>query len=232
MENRPFDTTHMMWRFSFPTTIIKRHRNEAFFSQGDQADVVFYLENGHVKRTVVSGEGREAVVGILGPGAFFGESCLAGQPVRHLSVTAVTDCVARKIPKAEMSWALKNEAAFSEFFLSYVLTRKIRLEEDLADQLCNPCELRLARTLLSLTEFGESAHSAPVIPRIDQLTLAAMVGTTQPRISFLLHRFKERGLIECVDGLRVNRSLLKIVPACVCERSENCGPDYSILNNL
>jgi CRP/FNR family cyclic AMP-dependent transcriptional regulator len=208
-------------RFSLPTTSIERQRNEAWYAQGEPADAIFYLQNGHVKLSVLSDAGKEAVVGILGPGSFFGESCLADRPLRDSSATALTDCLTEKIAKAEMLCALKKQTAFSEFFLSYVLTRKIQLEEDLADQLCNPCEMRLARMLLSLTSFGQSAQSAPVTPRIDQQTLAAMVGTTQARISFFLRRFRERGLVESADGIRVNRSLLEVIRV----------RDYAILNN-
>ena len=217
-------------QFNFPTITVQRDRNESFYSQGEPADAVFYLENGHVKLTIVSGEGKEAVVGILGPGAFFGESCLAGQTQRESSATALTDCVAKKILKAEMSLALKKQPQFSEFFLSSVLARKIRLEEDLVDQLCNPCELRLARALLLLAEFGQSAQAA-VNPKIDQHTLAAIVGTTQPRISSLLHRFKERGWVECVDRLRINRSLLEMVRVSVRRNSQDYPRNYSILNS-
>ena len=216
--------------FNFPTIITNRYRNESFYSQGEPADAVLYLENGHVKLATVSGEGKQAVVGILGPGEFFGESCLAGRTQRDSSATALSNCVARKIPKAEMLLALKKQPQFSEFFLASVLARKIRLEEDLADQICNPCEVRLARALLLLAEFGQSAH-ATVDPKVDQHTLAAIVGTTQPRISVLLHRFKERGFVECVDRLLINRALL--ANACVrgARNSQKRDPDYSILNS-
>ena len=175
-------------------------------------------------------EGKEAVVGILGPGAFFGESCLAGRTQRESSATALTICAARKISKTEMLLELKKQPQLSELFLSSVLARKIRLEEDLADQICNPCEVRLARALLLLAEFGQSPHAA-VDPKIDQHTLAAIVGTTQPRISFLLHKFKERGLVERVDRLRINRSLLDMVRLPARRNSQQGHPDYSILNS-
>ncbi|MGA8027331.1 MAG: Crp/Fnr family transcriptional regulator [Bryobacteraceae bacterium] len=232
MINHPFEGEPVAQKFDFPTIIVERERNETFYLQGDPADSVFYLENGHVKLTVLSGDGKEAVVGILGPGAFFGESCLADRRETDVSATALTRSVAKKIAKAEMVLALRKQPQFTEFFLSRVLSRKIRLEEDLADQLCNPCEMRLARTLLFFAEFGQGGHSVPVNPRIDQHTLAAMVGTTQPRISFLLHRFKERGFVDCVDRLRVNRSLLELVrvpPAQ--ENSQTSSPDYLLLNN-
>ncbi len=218
-------------KFDFPTIIVERDRNEIFYLQGEPAHAAFYLKSGHIKLTVLSDAGKEAVVGVVGPGAFFGESCLANRPQRESSAAALTNCVTHKIAKAQISLALKTQPQFSEYFLSCVLTRKIRLEQDLADQLCNSCEMRLARILLLLAEFRDGAYSAVVNPRVDQHTLAAMVGTTQPRISFLLHRFRERGLIECVDRLRVNRSLQEIlrVPA-----EENFGDrcrDYPILNN-
>lgn len=231
MINRPFEGKPVAPKFDFPTIIVERDRNEIFYLQGDPADSVFYLENGHVKLTVLSGDGKEAVVGILGPGAFFGESCLAHRRETDVSATALTRSVAKKIAKAEMLLALRKQPQFIEFFLARLLARKIRLEEDLADQLCNPCEMRLARTLLLFAEFGQGGHSVPVSPRIDQHTLAAMVGTTQPRISFLLHRFKERGLVDCVDRLRVNPSLLELVRVPAQENSQNSSPDYPILNN-
>jgi CRP-like cAMP-binding protein len=230
MKENPVPARPVVFKYDLPSTVLERHRNDIFYSQGEPADAVFYIENGHVKLTVLSGDGKEAVLGILGPGSFFGESCVADQPERDSSAIALTECIARKIIKAEMSWALKKRPDFSDFFVSYIIGRKIRLEEDLADQLCNPCEVRLARTLLSLVEFRHSADRAPVIPRIDQHTLAAMVGTTQPRISFLLHKFKERGLIECVERLQVNRSLLEIVPVRTRELFQKPGPNYPILN--
>ena len=231
MKNRPLGAKPVAPDFNFPTITIERDRNEIFYSQGDPADAVFYLENGHIKLAVLSADGKEAVVGILGPGAFFGESCLSDLPDREASATALTKCGAKKITKVELLLALKERPQFTEFFLFSVLARKIRLEEDLADQLCNPCEARLARTLILLADFGQDADSIPVTPRIDQHTLAAMVGTTQPRISFLLHRLKQRGLIDSVDRLRVNRSLLKIVRAPAQDNSQNCCPDYPLLNN-
>ena len=230
MEQTSLHSKSIIRGFNFPTIIVERSRNEVFYSQGEPADAVLYLENGHVKLTILSGEGKEAVVGILGPGAFFGESCLAGRTQRESSATAVTGCTARKIPRAEMLLALKKQPQFSELFLSSVLARKIRLEEDLADQLCNPCEVRLARALLLLAEFGQSAQAA-VNPKIDQHTLAAIVGTTQPRISFFLHRFKERGLVECIDRLRINRSLAELVRLPARKNSRHRRPDYSILNS-
>lgn len=227
MKETVVDAKRGAFGFDLQTTVIKGHRNEIFYSQGDTGDAIFYLENGYVKLTVLSGDGKEAVIGILGRGSFFGESCLVDQAERDSSAVAVTECLARQIAKAEMTGALKNQPEFSDFFLSYIMARKIRLEEDLADQLCNPCEVRLARTLLSLTEFGQSAERAAVIPKIDQHTLAAMVGTTQPRISFLLHRFKERGLIDCVERLQVNRALLEVVPARVFEKPQKLWPELS-----
>jgi CRP/FNR family transcriptional regulator, cyclic AMP receptor protein len=225
-----FDSKPVVAGFSFPTIIIERYRNENLYSQGEPADAVLYLENGHVKLITVSREGKQAVVGILGPGAFLGESCLAGRVQRESSAIALTSCSARKIPKAEMLLALKKQPQFSEFFLSRVLARNIRLEEDLVDQLCNPCEVRLARALLLLADFGPSAQG-DLNPKIDQHTLAAIVGTTQPRISFLLHRFKERGWIECVDRLRINRSLMDLVRLPTRKNSPEPHPDYPILNS-
>ena len=231
MTNPSFHIKSLAPRFDLPAVLVERDRNEIFYSQGDPADSVFYLENGYIKLTALSDEGKRAVVGVLGPGAFFGESCLAGRCERDVSATALTRSVAKKIAKTEILSALRKQPRFTEFFLSRVLARKIRLEEDLADQLWNPCEIRLARTLLLFAQFGRGAHSVPLDPRIDQHTLAAMVGTTQPRISFLLHRFKERGLIDCVDQLRVNRSLLELVRVPAQENSRNFCLNYPLLNN-
>lgn len=199
----------MLTRFSLPNTTIERRRNEIVYLQGDPADAAFYLRQGNVMLTVVDEEGKEAVIAILGPGDFFGEACLASQSFRQSRATTITKCVIARIAKNDLSTALKNHPALAETFLSYVLSRKIHLEADLADQLCHSCEKRLARTLLLLTRFAPDAESS-LLPKINQETLAAMVGTTQPRISVLLDKFKKQGLIQHDDGMRINSSLVKL----------------------
>ncbi|MGA8025734.1 MAG: Crp/Fnr family transcriptional regulator [Bryobacteraceae bacterium] len=216
--NSHFEAKQILSAFGLSTSTIERQRNQIVYAQGDSADAIFYLQSGHVKLTVLSEEGKEAVVAILGTGDFFGETCLGGQARRNSSATAVTNCAITKIAKDEMLRALEAQRGFSEFFLSYVLSRNIHLEADLVDQLCNSCEKRLARILLLLTDSGQSVESARILPKINQETLAAMVGTTQPRISFLLNKFKEKGFIEYGHGLEVNSSLAEHVL-----RDKGCG---------
>lgn len=197
-------------KFGLRAAPIKRQKNQSLYSQGDRADTLFQIQSGHIKLTVLSGAGKEAVIAILGPGEFFGETCLAAQPFRHSSAIAVTKCVVLAIDRNEMARNIKRQPALAEFLLSHVLWRNVQLESDLVDQLCNSCEKRLARTLLLLTHSEPGSDSTAALPKINQETLAAMVGTTQPRISFLLNKFKERGLIEYRQGLQVNSSLAKL----------------------
>jgi len=192
-------------------TMIERQRNQAVYAQGDAANAVFYLQNGHVKLTALSEQGKEAAIAILANGDFFGEACLAGYNFRHETATALTSCLIKKIAKNEMMRTLREHRELAEFFLSYVLSRNVHLQADLVDQLCNSCEKRLARVLLLLASAGQGAGSATIVPKVNQVTLAAMVGTTQPRISFLLNKFREKGFIEYGEELRVNRSLMEIV---------------------
>ncbi len=186
-------------------------RNQVVYSQGDPADAIFYIQNGNIKLTVLSHEGKEAVVAILGAENLFGEACLGGESVRHATAIAVTNALITRIAKDQMSRALRKHPMFSEFFLSYVLSRNVHLEADLVDQLCNSCEKRLARVLLLLTDIGRNGSAETVTARINQETLAAMVGTTRPRISYLLNKFKKLGFIEYGEGLQVNNSLVKVV---------------------
>ncbi len=193
-------------------TVLERQRNQIVYSQGDPADAIFYVQNGNIKLTVLSPEGKEAVVAISGAETLFGESCLGGEPVRHATATAVTDCLLTRIGKNQMLDTLREQPAFSEFFLSYVLSRNIHLEADLVDQLCNSCEKRLARVLLLLANFEQDSKSTSLaLPRVNQDTLAAMVGTTRPRISFFLNKFKRQGFIELRGGLQINSSLVNAV---------------------
>ena len=188
-------------------------KKKTIFAQGDSSNAVFYIQKGKVKLTVVSEAGKEATIGILNEGAFFGESCLTGQPLRLCSATAVTDCSVMRIDKKSMIEVLHREHAFSDMFVAYLLTRNIRYEEDLVDQLFNSSEKRLARVLLLLAHFGKDGKPESVIPTISQETLAEMVGTTRSRVSFFMNRFRKLGFIDYHggDALQVHSSLLNIV---------------------
>ena len=181
------------------------------FSQGSPADAVFYIEKGKVKLTVFSTRGKEAVVAILGSGDFFGEGSLAGQPLRMATATSVIECSILRAQKETMTRMLHNEPALSELFMSYLLSRNVRIEEDLVDQLFNSSEKQLARILLLLTRFGKDGQHEPVVPRISQETLAEMVGTTRSRVSFFMNKFRKLGFIEYNGRLHVHSSLLNIV---------------------
>ena len=188
-------------------------RKQTIFAQGDSADDVFYIHEGKVKLTVVSSAGKEATIGILNEGAFFGEGCLREQPLRLCSATAMTDCSVMKINKKSMIEVLHREHAFSDMFVAYLLARNIRYEEDLVDQLFNSSEKRLARVLLLLAHFGKDGKPETVIPKIGQETLAEMVGTTRSRVSFFMNRFRKLGFVDydAGSGLQVHSSLLNIV---------------------
>jgi CRP/FNR family transcriptional regulator, cyclic AMP receptor protein len=185
---------------------------QTIFSQGDAADTIFYIQQGKVKLTVVSQIGKEATLGILSEGDFFGEGSLAGQPFRMGSATAVTDCELLRIDKKAMMFALHREHTFSDLFVAYLLGRNIRYEEDLVDHLFNSSEKRLARVLLLLAHFGKEGVPETVIPKISQGTLAEMVGTTRSRVSFFMNRFRKLGFLDYGDsGLQVHSSLLNVV---------------------
>ena len=186
-------------------------KRQTIFAQGEIADAVFYVQTGKVKLTVVSKTGREATVGILGDGDFFGEGSLAGQALRMGSATALTDCAVLRIDKKAMMEALHREHGFSDMFVAYLLSRNIRYEEDLVDQLFNSSEKRLARVLLLLAHFGKEGVPETVVPKISQETLAEMVGTTRARVSFFMNRFRKLGFIHYNGGLQVHSSLLNIV---------------------
>jgi CRP/FNR family cyclic AMP-dependent transcriptional regulator len=187
-------------------------KKHGIFAQGDTADAVFYIQTGKVKLTVVSKTGKEATVGILGEGDFFGEGSLAGQPLRMGSATAMTDCAILRIDNKAMMQALHREHALSDMFVAYLLTRNIRYEEDLVDQLFNSSEKRLARILLLLAHFGKEGAPEIVIPKISQETLAEMVGTTRSRVSHFMNRFRKLGFVDYDgSGLQVHSSLLNIV---------------------
>jgi CRP/FNR family cyclic AMP-dependent transcriptional regulator len=188
-------------------------KNQAIFVQDDPSDAVFYIQKGKVRLTVVSKSGKEATIGILNEGGFFGEGCLAGQTLRLLSATAMTDCSVMQIDKKYMIEVLHREHALSDMFVAYLLTRNIRYEEDLVDQLFNSSEKRLARVLLLLAHFGKEGVPETVIPKMSQETLAEMIGTTRSRVSFFLNRFRKLGFIDyhAGDELKVHSALLTVV---------------------
>jgi CRP-like cAMP-binding protein len=194
-------------------TIVEYGRGETIFTQGDACEDVFYVQAGGVKLSVLSNTGREAVVAMLGPGDFFGEGCLAGQPVRMGSATAITPSVILLVRKDKMVHLLHKQHAMSDRFISHMLTRKIRTEEDLIDQLFNSSEKRLARALLLLARYGKQDRPIRVVPKVSQETLAEMVGTTRSRVNFFLNKFKRLGFIEYSGELplKVNSSLLSVV---------------------
>jgi CRP/FNR family transcriptional regulator, cyclic AMP receptor protein len=186
-------------------------KRQAIFAQGDTADAVFYIQEGRVRLTVVSKAGKEATIGILKEGDFFGEGSLAGQSLRMGSATAMTDCAVLRIDKKAMMQALRREHEFSDLFVAYLLARNIRYEEDLVDQLFNSSEKRLARILLLLAHFGKEGTPETVVPKMSQETLAEMIGTTRSRVSFFMNRFRKLGFIHYNGGLQVHSSLLNVV---------------------
>jgi CRP/FNR family cyclic AMP-dependent transcriptional regulator len=184
---------------------------ETIYSQGDDANNVFYLEQGRVKITVVSRSGKEAVLALLGENNFFGEGCLTGQRVRLSTAIALTACAVISIDKTVMRQAMHKEEAFSNRFVSHLLSRNQRIEEDLVDQLFNSSEKRLARILLLLANFGKEGRLEPVLPKISQATLAEMVGTTRPRVNQFMNKFRDLGFIDYNDTLEVHSSLLNVI---------------------
>jgi CRP-like cAMP-binding protein len=192
-------------------TILKLQKNQTIFTQGQTADTVYYIQQGKIKLTVISEHEKEAVVGILGPGQFFGEGCMNGHPLRIATTTAMEDCVVTAITKQAMKATLHDQPAFSEVFVAYLLTRISRIEEDLIDQLFNSSERRLARILLLLSHFGKEGTSQPITPNISQETLAGMIGTTRSRVSEFMNKFRKLGLISYNGHIEVNSALLDAV---------------------
>ena len=186
-------------------------KGQPIFSQGDRADAVFFIQSGKVKVTVLSQQGKQAVIALLGPGDFFGEGCLGGQPLRMATATAMTESGIARVAKPTMIRLLHRDAAFSEVFTTYLLSRNIRMEEDLVDQLFNSSERRLARILLLLANFGKEGRPETVVPKISQETLAEMVGTTRSRISHFMNKFRKLGFVAYNGGLEVHSSLLHVV---------------------
>jgi CRP/FNR family transcriptional regulator, cyclic AMP receptor protein len=208
-----FDTKTFLSTINGGRKIVAFAKKQTIFAQGDPSDAVFYIKKGKIKLTVVSQVGKEATIGILNEGDFFGEGCLTGQPLRLGSATAITDCSVMQIGKKSMVEVLHREHEFSDMFVAFLLTRNIRYEEDLVDQLFNSSEKRLARILLLLAHFGKEGVPEIVIPKISQESLAEMVGTTRSRVSFFMNRFRKLGFIDyqAGDELQVHSSLLNVV---------------------
>src|ERR1700738_4980225 len=209
--NNGIDPKAFLAKVGAGKTILKVEKNQHVFEQGDVADTVFYIQQGRVKLTVLSEQGKEAVVAILEPGQFFGEGCMNGHPLRIATTTAMEECVITAITKTAMIAALHDEPKFSELFVAYLLTRNSRVEEDLIDQLFNSSEKRLARLLLLLANFGKEGNPTPINPHISQETLAEMIGTTRSRVSFFMNKFRKLGLISYNGHIEVNNSLLSAV---------------------
>ena len=207
----PFNPQTFLTKVGRGTTSLTSPKKQIFYSQGDAAEDVFYIQGGKVKLSVVSQEGKEAVVAILEQGSFFGESCLAGQTVRTSTATALEDSSIVRIDKGAMIRVLHEEPTFAELFMSYLLAHSIRIQEDLVDQLFNSSEKRLARILLLLAHFGKEGKPEPVIAKVSQEMLAEMIGTTRSRVSFFMNKFRKLGFIEYNGGLHVHSSLLNIV---------------------
>jgi CRP/FNR family transcriptional regulator, cyclic AMP receptor protein len=211
-KKRDFDPREFLATIGEGRKVVAFAKKQTIFTQGDAAEAVFYIQEGKVRLTVVSQIGKEATLGILREGEFFGEGSLAGQPLRMGSATAITDCEVLQIDKKAMMLALHREHTLSDLFVAYLLARNIRYEEDLVDQLFNSSEKRLARILLLLARFGKEGAPEAVIPKISQETLAEMIGTTRSRVSFFMNRFRKLGFVDYGEsGLQVHSSLLDVV---------------------
>ena len=208
---RGFDTRAFLDSVGVSRKVAEFKKKETVFSQGDPGTNVLYIQEGGVRLSVVNETGKEAVVAVLGPGDFFGEGCLAGQPLRIGTATAITTTTALVIEKKEMIRVLHAEHEFSDRFITFMLARNIRIEEDLVDQLFNSSEKRLARTLLLLARYGQEDTPQKVLPKISQEMLAEMVGTTRSRVNFFMNKFRKLGLIKYNGGLQINKSLLSVV---------------------
>ena len=206
-----FDPTKFLAKVGEGKTVSKYRKDQIIFSQGEAADSVFYIQQGKVKLTVVSEQGKEAVVAMLGPTDFFGEGCLNGHSLRIATASAIDECVITRVEKATMIATIHNEPKFSELFMSYILARNSRIEEDLIDQLFNSSEKRLARLLLLLANFGKEGRPEPIVGKISQETLAEMIGTTRARVSFFMNKFRKLGFIEYNGKMEVHNSLLNVV---------------------
>lgn len=210
-EKRPFNAQAFLDSAGLARRIVRYRPSQTIYTQGDAAKSVLYIQSGSVKLSVVNHVGKEAVVGILGPGDFFGEGSLAGQRVRMGTAAAITATVVLVVEKDEMTRVLHTERSLSDRFMSYILSRNIRIEEDLVDQLFNSSEKRLARTLLLLARFGKDPQPQRTLPKVSQEMLAGMIGTTRSRVNFFMNKFRKLGFIQYNGGLRVHSSLLSIV---------------------
>ncbi len=210
-EKRAFDVQAFLDSAGLSRKIVQYRRSQKIFAQGDPAISVMYVQNGGVKLSVVNEVGKEAVVGILGPGDFFGEGCLAGQRICMATAAAITPTSILVIEKNEMMRVLHAEHALSDRFMSYILLRNIRIEEDLIDQLFNSSEKRLARALLLLARYGKESQPQKMLPKVSQQMLAEMIGTTRTRVNFFMNRFRKLGFIHYNGGLEVHNSLLSVV---------------------
>ena len=208
---RQFDSMAFLAKVGTGKAIQKYRKGRIIYTQGQEADQIFYIQSGKVKVTVVSEQGKEAVVGILDAGQFFGEGCLHGQTLRVGTARSMQECVITSITRKAMLATLRNEPRFAELFMTYLVTRSNRIEEDLIDQLFNSSEKRLARLLLLLANFGTDGKPTPIDASINQATLAEMIGTTRPRVSFFLNKFRKLGLISYNGNIEVHRALLNAV---------------------
>jgi CRP/FNR family transcriptional regulator, cyclic AMP receptor protein len=206
-----FDPKEFLDTESAGRTVASYGKEQEVFAQGDLADAIFYVQKGRVKLTVVSKQGKEAIVAILGPNEFCGEACLTGQPRRMATAVAMTDCDVMRLEKTAMMQVLSKEPAFSEMFIAHLLARTVRIEEDLIDQLFNSSEKRLARALLLLANFGKEGKPERVIAKVSQETLAGMIGTTRSRVSKFMNKFRKLGFIDYNGHLEVHSSLLSVV---------------------
>jgi CRP-like cAMP-binding protein len=212
LENHTFNSAAFLANAGLGRRIVQLAPRQTFFSQGDPADSVFYLQKGRAKVTVVSVIGKEATIALVPEGEFVGEGALAAIPGLRLSTaTAITACSALKIGREEMTRAMHEEQEFSDLFMKFLLSRSMRIQADLVDQLFNSSEKRLARILLLMAEFGQSGEPQALIPKISQETLAEMIGTTRSRVSFFMNRFRELGFIDYKDRIRVHKSLLNVI---------------------
>jgi CRP/FNR family transcriptional regulator, cyclic AMP receptor protein len=210
-EKPPFDPKLFLAKVGAGKTRVELRRRQTVFSQGDPADAVFYIEKGGIELRVLSEQGKEAILAILGAGDFLGEACLAGEPLRMVTAVAAEESTVRRLAKSAMIAVLRDEPVFSTFFIAYLLSRNLRIEEELVDQLLASSEQRLARLLLRLANFGEPGRPQAVIPKISQETLAEMIGTTRSRVSFFMNKFRKLGFIEYGGSVSVHSSLLNMV---------------------
>jgi len=207
----PFDPKVFLAKVNGGLGLRNYRKDQIVFRQGDPSDAVFYIQSGKVKKTVVSEQGKEAVVAILDTGDFFGEGCLTGELLRLATVSALMNCAIARISKADITRVIHEEPAFAELFIAHLLARNSRVEEDLVDQLFNSSEKRLARTLLLLANFGKEGRPEPIIARVSQETLAEMIGTTRSRVSFFMNKFRKLGLIDYNGSIEIHSSLLNVV---------------------